>query len=130
MIQIVAALVAGIAVGYLGLLPGFVVARVDMLISGTLGGVLLFAVGVGLGGMDRGSSPVPSNYERESTASASRGGSREFGRCHCRGLSFGARAGTKGGCCGRPALAGTACREFSLPIFIPLGWERWRSWLM
>lgn len=51
MIQIVAALVAGIAVGYLGLLPGFVVARVDMLISGTLG-VLLFAVGVGLG-MDR-----------------------------------------------------------------------------
>ncbi|HKM39982.1 MAG TPA: lysine exporter LysO family protein [bacterium] len=47
----VGALVAGIVAGYVRLLPGVIMVRIDTLISWTLG-LLLFAVGVGFG-MDR-----------------------------------------------------------------------------
>lgn len=51
MVQIVVALIIGIAVSYFGLLPENLLAHVDILISWTLS-LLLFAVGVGLG-MDK-----------------------------------------------------------------------------
>jgi uncharacterized membrane protein YbjE (DUF340 family) len=50
-VAMVGALVAGIVAGYVRLLPGVIMVRIDTLISWTLG-LLLFAVGVGFG-MDR-----------------------------------------------------------------------------
>ena len=51
MVAMIGALAVGVMIGYAGLLPGFVLARIDTLISLTLG-LLLFAVGVELG-LDR-----------------------------------------------------------------------------
>lgn len=48
MVLIVAALVAGVVIGYLGWLPANILAQIDVLISWTLF-LLLFAIGVGLG---------------------------------------------------------------------------------